>query len=84
MSTVLTDTEAKTIIGENVSRFLAARGWSQAKLAVETKENEMTISRVVRGKNVPGAGLLSRIAEALNVSTEDLLRAPERKSRRTA
>lgn len=88
MSTVITNDEAKDRIGANVSRYMAERKMSQATLSRVTEENEMTISRVVRGKHVPNSALLHRLAEALQVTTDQLLAPvevrPAKKSRRTA
>lgn len=85
---MITNDEAKERIGAHVSRFMADRKMSQATLSRVTEESEMTISRVVRGKHVPNSALLHRLAEALQVSTDDLLApivdAPQKKSRRTA
>ena len=88
MSTVITNDEAKDRIGANVSRYMGERKMSQATLSRVTEENEMTISRVVRGKHVPNSALLHRLAEALQVTTDQLLAPvevrPAKKSRRTA
>lgn len=78
------DTETLKRISHNVSRLLAEREWTQAQLAAETEETEMNISRVVRGRNMPGAGLLSRIAEAFGVAVDDLLKPTSRFSKKTA
>lgn len=88
MSTVITNDEAKDRIGANVSRYMGERKMSQATLSRITEENEMAISRIVRGKHVPNSALLHRIAEALQVTTDKLLAPVEsrspKKSRRTA
>jgi transcriptional regulator with XRE-family HTH domain len=83
MSTVITDLDAKNRIAENVARLLAERGMSQQKLADETGENKMMISRVVNKKHVPGIGLISRIAEAFGISIEELLADSSRLQRKT-
>lgn len=75
-------------VAANVARILEERGISQADLARMAGESEMNISRVVRGKNEPGAALLSHVAEALQVSVDYLLTphpsAPQKKTRRSA
>jgi hypothetical protein len=76
MATVITDTQARSNIAENIRRILTARGWSQARLAKATNESEMRISLVVRGVHEPGAAFLARIAEALNTTSDDLLSQP--------
>jgi transcriptional regulator with XRE-family HTH domain len=84
MSTVLSDDQAKANIAANVSRLLREKGITQRSLASKTDEPEMTISRIVRGTNMPGSGLLARIAEALSASVDELLATPKRNSRRSA
>ena len=88
MSTVITNDEAKRRIGANVTRIMGERSVSQADLSRITEENEMTISRVVRGKHVPNSALLHRLSEALQVTTDELLApiqsATPKKTRRTA
>lgn len=80
---MITDDQAKALVSANITRLLAARGWKQRDLAEATGENDMTISRIVRGSNVPGVGLISRIADALNVSVDELL-SRKKQNRRNA
>ena len=82
------DNEATNNIAANVSRLLEERGMSQRALARAANEPVMNISRLVHGKNEPGIGILTRIAEVLE-TTVDALLAPtgksiSRKNRRTA
>ena len=74
MSTVITPAEATANVGKNVERIIAARGMSQRDLAERSGIHEMTISRIIRGKNEPGIGAVARIAEALDVLVDVLLR----------
>lgn len=83
MSTV-TDKDAKDAVSRNVKARLAEKGWSQAQLARATGENEMTISFVCRGIHVPGVGLLSRIADALECTVDSLLAATAKKSAKSS
>lgn len=69
---MLTDEQVKVNVAANLRRLLADRGLSQRQLAVLTGDNEMTISNACRGVHVPGAGIITRIAEALDVSTDRL------------
>lgn len=73
MSNVITDDRALENIQSNVTSLLQRKGLSQADLARKTGENEMYISRICRGKMLPNAAALARIAEALGVSSERLL-----------
>ncbi|MCI0348976.1 MAG: helix-turn-helix domain-containing protein [Acidobacteriales bacterium] len=78
MSTViLTDEEAKHVIAYNVSRFMDERRMTQRQLAEAAGENDMAISRVVRALHVPSAALLARIADALEVTADELLTPPK-------
>lgn len=73
---MISNDEAKARIGANVSRVMDEKRMTQAELSRITDENEVTISRVVRGTNVPNCALLHRIAEALQVSIDSLLAPP--------
>ena len=85
---MVTDTEAKDNVAENVSRLVGQLGISQAELGRRTGESPMRISLVIRGIHQPTAGFLARLAEALGVSADFLLNDPAenfpKKSRRTA
>jgi transcriptional regulator with XRE-family HTH domain len=76
MSTVITRDQATEYVGKNLKRILATRGISQAELARQSGIPEMTISQVVNWKNEPGIGVVARIAEALDVTIDVLLRQP--------
>jgi transcriptional regulator with XRE-family HTH domain len=78
MIAMLTIDEAKANISANVRRILKARGMTVMNLAKLTKEPQNSVYRVVRGDNEPGAVLLARIAEALDVSVDRLLSFPEK------
>lgn len=75
---MLTTKEAKANISANIRRIITARGMSVLDLAKLTEEPQNSVYRVVRGENEPGAVLLSRIAEALDVSVDRLLSFPEK------
>jgi transcriptional regulator with XRE-family HTH domain len=83
-ATVITDDDAKHIVANNVARLIAEKGWSQQKLADATGENKMMISRVVRAEHCPGVGLMARIAEALEVTVDELLSPARKKSYRAS
>lgn len=70
---MLSDHETKITIGANLRRILAERDLTQSDLARMTGDPVMTISRICRGENQPLAGVLGRIAEALDVSIDRLL-----------
>jgi len=74
MSNVITDEQAKTNISRNVRAELNVRGWKAVDLARATDESEMRISLLVRGKKLPTAAFLARVAEALDTTSDALLR----------
>jgi transcriptional regulator with XRE-family HTH domain len=80
MPTMIQDDEARDNIALNVRRLLDHRGLTQAELAEITRENEMMISRIVRGLFVPNVGTVARIAEALDVSMDRLVSPPPKKN----
>lgn len=67
------DEQVKGNIAANVRRLLTARGWSQFDLSRKTGEKQPTINRICNGKNIPSAAILSRIAEAFDVSIDRLV-----------
>lgn len=81
---MIQDSEAKANISANLKRLLGEAGISQRELARQTGDPIMTINDVVNGRNMPGAGLIARIAEALDVSTDAVLSGSKKKSRNSA
>lgn len=84
MSTVQTDKAILKILSINLSRLKAESGWSYRDLEGMTGDSFMTIHAVVTGKSMPGAGVLSRLAEAFGVSVDSLLTAPSRREKEKA
>lgn len=82
---MLTDDDVKRNVAANLQRLLADRGLTRTALASKTGDALMTISSACAGKYVPGAGLLARIAEVLDVSVDRIVAAPpEINSRQSA
>ena len=78
MATV-SDKETKQVLGSNLKRL---RGdISFAELGRRCKTCATAIKEIEEGKRMPGAGLLTRIAEALEVQVEALL-SPKKNSGR--
>ena len=73
---MLSDDDVLRNLAANVQRLLAAREWSQQQLSRATGEDPMTISRIIRGKNMPGTGVIARVAEAFDVSIDRLTGTP--------
>ena len=59
--------------GERIKRIRQQRGLSQDQLAELASLNRVTIAKYESGKVEPGAQSLGRIADALEVSADDLL-----------
>ena len=68
-------------VSANLRRLLSDKHWSQADLARESGESEMSVSRILRGSHMPGVGPISRIAKALGVTLDSLLVGPPKQSR---
>lgn len=71
---MLTDDQARHFLAANISRILRERQMSLRALARATSETPMRLSNISRGVSIPDVACVSRIAEALSVSIDDLLR----------
>ncbi len=60
-------------LGDKISELLKESGMTQRELASKIGSTEMTVSRYVRNERQPKAEILSKIAEALNTTTDYLL-----------
>lgn len=60
-------------VGKRISDLRKERGYSQEQLAELTDIHRVLIGKYETGKNEPSIQSLSRIADALNVSTDELL-----------
>ena len=65
-------THVVTHVGKEVRRLREEKGWSQAKLGVESGLGPSGISQIETGRRNPSAASLQRIAEALGVEVRDL------------
>jgi transcriptional regulator with XRE-family HTH domain len=74
MIAVLDDNQAKLNIAANLSRLLDERGMTRYRLAQLTGENQSTLHDIIHGARLPKIGILARIAEALEVTIDDLVR----------
>jgi len=69
-------------VGERIRAGRLARGWSQAKLAEKVDLSLPHLGAIERGKSQIMISTLKKISEALNVSTDSLIR-PNISDRRT-
>lgn len=81
---MITNDVAARNIAQNVSRLLEERGWSVRELARRTFDPHMSVVNALSGEHIPNSGLLARIAEALETTTDALIFTPVKKSRRSA
>lgn len=70
----ITDDQTKAAFSANVLRELQARGKNIHWLMNVTGEFSNRIYPAVNGKTMPGAGLVARVAAALDVPVDDLLK----------
>jgi transcriptional regulator with XRE-family HTH domain len=80
MSTV-TDDQTLRNIADNLRRLLAIHKLSQNGLARDIGESPTRINQYAQGNKMPGAGVLSRIAERFSVSTDEIIGLPPRAPR---
>jgi transcriptional regulator with XRE-family HTH domain len=59
-------------VGKEVRRLREAKGWSQAKLAVETGMAVSGISQIENDRRNPNSATLTKLAKALEVGVADL------------
>lgn len=78
----MSDNEAKKRIATNLRRLRGELSYSE--IARRAGTYPMAIQRIEKGDSMPGVGLLSRIAEALNCSIEEFLKLPSGKSKQSA
>lgn len=81
MSTAVTDEQAKAFIAANVRELRGER--SRNWLAREVGTYPINITRIESKENMPGAGLLTRLAEALGTTVDGLLSKPKKLSKKT-
>jgi transcriptional regulator with XRE-family HTH domain len=57
-----------------LSEELNRRGWSHRELARQIETSQSFVSRIIKGENPPSVNFCYRIAQALEVSPETVLR----------
>lgn len=70
---MMSQSEAKERIAANLQRAMDAVGMSQNRLAIESGEDPMTVSRVIRGITEPRVSTLARMTEALGITIDECL-----------
>lgn len=65
------------MIGRNIKRVLERQGKTQRELAEEIGVTECSVSRYINGDRVPKATMFAKIADALGVTTDQLISGEE-------
>ena len=60
-------------LGKRISKHRTDKDWTQSKLADEVQSSRKHISLIETGKKAPSIDLLIELANALEISTDDLL-----------
>ena len=81
---MISDAEVKSHLSENLKRILSGRGLSGRWLMQQVGLKEGTFYPVYNGEVVPGVAVTKRIADALGVTVDDLLRAPRKNNRKNS
>lgn len=69
---MITKDHALEILSRNVERAMVQHGLGVRELARRTGDSAMSISRVIRAKQMPSGDMLHRIAEAMSISIDSL------------
>jgi transcriptional regulator with XRE-family HTH domain len=64
--------EAAVRIGERLRRLREERGWTQAELARKVDASQPTIAGIESGSQLPGTGLLGRLADLFRIDLDYL------------
>ena len=80
MDGVINDQQLKRNLTRNLKRILEAADVTPYRLAKMIDEPQNSVYRFCRGDNVPNAVILARVAEALGVTVDELIRSPKRQT----
>lgn len=78
----MSDEQALAAIAANITRLRGTR--SKSWLARECGTYPINITRIEEEDHMPGVGLLTRIAKALDVDINELLYGPQKKNSKGA
>lgn len=84
MRTMSSDEQIVENVSENLQRILAERKLSQIDLSVLAGTPQMSVCRLVNGRNMPKLGIVYRVARALNIPVDDLLKPATKKRHQMA
>ncbi len=60
-------------LGQRIMHYIRMAGITQRELAIKVNVTEVSISRYVKDERVPKKEILERIADALDISLEELI-----------
>lgn len=66
------------VLAANVRQILAERRMSIREVAAITNDSHTSIANILAGKHVPNIALVSRLAEALNMPIDGLIKEKEK------
>ena len=73
----MTNEETKRVLASNVRRLMEKEALSCRQLAQRTGDSYVTIHRLLHADHVPGIGIVTRVASALDTSVDYLLKNPD-------
>lgn len=79
---IVTSEFAKRVLPLAIERELERLGWSRADLSRRTGITPQTIGNICNGLHEPKASILKTIADALGVTTDQMLCEPREKTSR--
>ena len=65
---------ASEVLGKRIAHLRKLKGWSQLDLSLESDVNKNYICDLEKGRRNPSLEILERIADALNITLEELFK----------
>ena len=62
------------VLGKRIEHLRKSKGWSQLDLSIESEVNKNYICDLENGRRNPSLEILERIANALNITLEELFK----------
>lgn len=84
MQTLLSEDRAKLNLSENLKRLMKLRAVTQCQIAKEANISQPFVSKMANGEVLPNAAAVKNVAEALGVTSDDLLNDPPTAEKKSA
>ena len=84
MQTLLSEDRAKLNISENLRRLMKLHAMTQCKIAAKACISQSLVSKMCNGEILPNAATVRNVAEALGVTSDDLLDDPPSHGKKSA